>query len=54
MIMTDHTNIPSLNESLGSLQEELSKLAGAVELLDQNKKAAREVVDASQKVRRRK
>lgn len=50
MIMAGHTNIPSLNESLGFLQEELSSLKGVVELLGQNKEAAREVVNASQKV----
>jgi len=42
--MANSTNLPALNEALGALQDELMRLKVTVDLLDQNKEAAREVV----------
>lgn len=45
--MAELMKLPSLNEALGSLQDELIRLKGTVDLLNQNKEATLEVVRAA-------
>lgn len=44
------SDVPSLNEALGTLQSELLRLKGAAEHIEQSKEAAREAVESARHV----